>query len=129
MNQLFSASTQYNDYKGTVAADRSDSLSFQDYLKQNELISDGEYLVGYEIVFNENSGQPIPNPGIVAFVGQGGSIADVADQRTQDGVVKLRAVEVFNLPIAEFFRFFKRFNVMFSNDQLKLTGSEYESIY
>lgn len=128
LSQVFTAGTQYNDYTGTVAADRSDNLSFQDYLKDRGLVADGEHIVGYEIVFNENSGQPISKPGIVAFIGQGDSISDVAAQRAQDGVIKLRCVEVSDLPLAEFFRFFKRFNVMFSNDDLKLRGAEYQSV-
>lgn len=32
MDDVFQAGVQYNDFKGTVAADRSDEVSFADYL-------------------------------------------------------------------------------------------------
>lgn len=126
--QRFEAGTQYNDFSGTVAADRSDNLSFNDLLKERRLIRDGEQIVGFEIVFNENADEPIEAPGIVVYLGQGATIDKVAEQRKNDGVIKLRVVEVFDLPIAEFFKYFKRFNVMFSNTSLKLGGTEYVQV-
>lgn len=126
--QRFEAGTQYNDFTGTVAADRSDNLSFNDLLKGRRLIRDGEQIVGFEIVFNENADEPIEAPGIVVYLGQGSTIAKVAEQRKNDSVIKLRVVEVFDLPIAEFFKYFKRFNVMFSNTSLKLGGTEYVQV-
>jgi hypothetical protein len=125
MRQNFKAGTQYNDFVGTVAADRSDNLAFDDLLREKGLMSDAEHLVGFEIVFNENSGQAMPNPGIVAYLGDGNSVDEVADQRDRDGVIKLRAVEVFDLPLAELFAYFKRFDIMFANAGLKLDGQEY----
>jgi len=125
--QSFRAATQYNDYTGTVAADRSDNLSFGDLLVERGLKHADEHVVGFEIVFNENSGQAIPNPGIVAFVGQGSSIAEVAQQMENGGSFKLRAIEV-DLSIADFFRYFKRFNVMLSNSSLKLNDAEFETV-
>lgn len=128
MNQVFQAGTQYNDFEGTVAADRSDNLDFAEYLRSKGLIRDGEHLVGFEIVFNENSGTAMPEPGIVAYLGQREGVDALALQREQDGILDLRAVEVFGLPIADFFAYFKRFNVMFANKGLKLSGTEYRSV-
>ncbi len=125
MRQNFRAGTQYNDFVGTVAADRSDNLAFDDFLREKGLMLDNEHLVGFEIVFNENSGKAMPSPGIVAYLGKGNGIDEVADQRDRDGMIKLRTVEVFDLPLAEFFAYFKRLDIMFANAGLNLDGQEY----
>ncbi|TJU94925.1 MAG: hypothetical protein E5Y12_26370 [Mesorhizobium sp.] len=127
MTQSFIAATQYNDFVGTVAADRADSLDFANYLKGKGLINDDEFLVGFEIVFNENSGSSVPDPGIVAFVGSGHSVDDVAAKKATDGLFKLRNVEVFDLPLADFFAYFKRFNIMLANAALHLSGVEFDT--
>ncbi len=124
MNERFQAGTQYNDFVGTVAADRSDNIAFDDFLRERGLMNEGEHLVGFEVVFNENPSQPVPNPGIVAYVGQGSGVDDVAKQREQDGILKLRSIEVFDLPLSEFFAYFKRFDLKFANAGLKLDGQE-----
>lgn len=128
LNQIFQAGTQYNDFVGTVAADRSDSLDFAEYLRGKGLLRDNEHLVGFEIVFNENSGAAMPNPGIVAYLGQGDGVDAVASQRDRDGIVTLRIVEVDGLPLADFFAYFKRFNVMFANKGLNISGAEYQTV-
>lgn len=38
----FKANTQYNDYKGTVAADRADQDSFSDFLRAKGILKEGE---------------------------------------------------------------------------------------
>lgn len=118
------ASTQYNDFIGTSAADKSDTESFQEYLKSNNLIVSDEFLVGYEIVFNENSGRSIPNPGIVAWVTKGLSRDDV-DRDAQTNGFCLRAIDVQNLTIADFFKYFKRFNVVLSIKGINLNGADF----
>lgn len=128
MTQIFQAGTQYNDFTGTVAADRSDSLSFADYLNEKGLLREGEHVVGFEIVFNENGGNAVPEPGIVAYLGQGAGVDEVSQNWKAGGVLNLRLVEVFDLPLAEFFRYFKRFDVMFSNKSLKMNGAEFQQI-
>lgn len=124
MHQTFKAGTQYNDFVGTVAADRSDNLVFADLLRKKGLMQDDEHVVGFEIVFTENDGRAVPEPGIVAFLGKGSGVDSIAQQK--DGTFELRIVEVFELPLADFFAYFKRFNVMFSNKSLNLDGARYE---
>ncbi|CDN52555.1 Hypothetical protein RG1141_CH01900 [Neorhizobium galegae bv. officinalis bv. officinalis str. HAMBI 1141] len=128
MRQTFEANTQYNDFVGSVAADRSDVKSIEDLLRARQLIGNNEQVVGFEIVFNENDGRPMPDPGIVVFLAKGQGIDDVARRKESDGVFKVRLVEVFDLPIADFFAFFKRFKVMFANKSLKLHGTEFEEV-
>lgn len=43
------ASVQYNDYKGTIAADRSDDIRIREILEQKGLISDTERLIGVKL--------------------------------------------------------------------------------
>lgn len=45
-NEHFKASTQYNDYKGTVAADRADQDSFSDFLRAKGILKDDEIVKG-----------------------------------------------------------------------------------
>ena len=42
----FKANTQYNDYKGTVAADRADQDSFSDFLRAKGILKEGEIVKG-----------------------------------------------------------------------------------
>lgn len=126
MSQSFKASTQYNDLVGSVAADRSDNLAFAEFLKEQKLMAEDEFIVGFEITFNENDSRPVPDPGIVVFLAEGDSVDSIARQKAADGVFKLRSVEVFDLPLADFFAYFKRFNVMFANKSLNLHGEQYD---
>lgn len=127
MSQIFKAATQYNDFVGSAAADRSDNLSLLDLLKKRNLFREGEIVVGFEIVFNENSSSPVPSPGIVLFLGPGGTVEDVAKQRDGDGVFQLRSVEIFDITLADFFAYFKRFNVMLANKSVGLSGQPYRA--
>lgn len=122
--QNFTAETQYNVFIGTSAVDISDTLNFVDYLKEHSLIESNEFLVGYEIVFNENSGRSIPQPGIIAWVTTASNYEDALNKGKSEGYT-LRPIDVQNLDIADFFKYFKRFNVMFSKKGIGLHGNDF----
>lgn len=105
------ASTQYNDFEGTAAADIGDNKSLKEWLVSKSLMSEAEVILGVEIVFNENSGRAIPDPGIVAYVADG-PVDRILDAQNDGTRVEIRAIDIPDLPIAEFFAFYKRFNVV-----------------
>jgi len=100
---IFKAGVQYDDFKGGVAADRADDISFLDYLIENNLAKEGERLAGYRLCFSGNQEHEIEKPGIVAYLFE----ADGFEERP----TAIRAVEV-DLTTAKLFSFFKRFDLV-----------------
>lgn len=98
----FQAGVQYNDFTGTVAADRADSLSMHKYLVQHEHAKTDERIVGYRIGFGGNDGKEIESAGLVVYLCEGDY--DPSPRR-------VRAVEV-PMTSAQFFSFFKRFDMV-----------------
>jgi len=117
---IFTAGVQYNDLKGSVAADRSDNLSIVDYLTNLGLTKPDERVVGYRTAFGGNPGEDI-NPGVVFYL-QAGSFDDPA--------TTIRAIDV-DMPIEKFFSFFKRFDMVMTVkgetfDNMQVDGPHYE---
>ena len=55
--EKFSASVQYGDLKGSAAADRADRGNADDWLKNNGLKQEGEFLLGITLYVGENHGK------------------------------------------------------------------------
>lgn len=110
---VFSASVQYNDFKGSVAADRSDNLSLSAYLVEQELIKSDERVVGCRISFGGNSGDEVDH-GIVFYL-QGGSFDEPSDT--------IKAIET-DMPIQKLLSFFKRFDMVMSIDGNSFEGTK-----
>ena len=116
----FTAGVQYNDFKGSVAADRADNVGLDDYLSGLGLAKPGERFVGCRISFNENSGREI-SPGVLVYL-QAGSFDDPAST--------IRAIDV-KMPTQKFFSFFKRFDMVMTVkgqtfDHTEVDGPHYE---
>lgn len=109
----FEAGVQYNDFKGTAAADRADELSFRDYLKEVGLCSADEIVVGIRIGFAGNHGREMETVGVVAYLFAGGSAGG-------DAPKDVRAVEV-DITTAKLFSFFKRFDMVMTTKGLDLS--------
>jgi hypothetical protein len=107
----FIASVQYNDFKGTAAADISDTESMHNYLVGLGLAEGDERVIGYRISFNGNHGKEF-EPGVLIYL-QKGSFD------TPDRVV--RAVDL-EMAGAKFFSFFKRFSLVLMRDGLDLSN-------
>lgn len=107
----FVASVQYNDFKGTVAADRSDTESMAQYLAEKGLATDGERVIGYRISFNGNHGKEY-EPGVLIYL-QKGSF------NNPEKVI--RAVEI-EMSASKLFSFFKRFSLVLMQDGLDLSN-------
>lgn len=91
----FKASAQYNDWKGTAAADDADQDDFSDYLRSIGKLAEHEIVVGISFYSAPNFTH------INAFISDG-----------QDG---LRRITV-PMSVADFFQKFKRFSIYISRD-------------
>lgn len=107
----FVASVQYNDFKGSVAADRSDTDSMKEYLVEHGHAMGDERVIGCRISFNENHGDEY-EPGVLIYL-QKGSF-DEPDN-------SIRAVDI-EMSGPKFFSFFKRFCLVLMQDGLDLSN-------
>ncbi|WJI35018.1 hypothetical protein NDO58_11165 [Klebsiella sp. ZYC-1] len=103
-NEHFKASTQYNDYKGTVAADRADQDSFSDFLREQGILKDGEIVKGISFYNAEH------------FFDVEAYILDQAGELRREKV---------NIALDDFFNKFKRFSIKMSRDG-EFDGQEIE---
>jgi hypothetical protein len=107
----FVASVKYNDFKGTVAADSSDTESMAQYLVGRGLATNDERVIGYRISFIGNHGKEY-EPSILIYL-QKGSFDD------PEKVV--RAVEI-EMTAPKLFSFFKRFSLVLMQVGLDLSN-------
>jgi hypothetical protein len=112
----FNAGVQYNDFKGTVAADISDNVALADYLVSLGKAEKGERVVGFRIASGENRGTPVTEVSLVAYLLRSTELAPAP--------ATVRAVEVSVTP-GKALAFFKRFDLVatlhgmdFSNTQV-----------
>ena len=121
MREKFTASVQYNDFKGTVAADVHDSKPLSEWLKEQGLIREGEHIVGISIYSGEIHNKPLEQMtlGLNAYV----RTSDVSHEdfvealNNQPDDSLLRKVEVQMSP-AQFFALFKRFEITMSRKNI-----------
>src|SRR2546423_1881060 len=104
----FKASTQYNDWVGTSAADNADQNDFRDWLLQQGHMQQGEFLVGLGFFAGENHGthqDPISCFALFAQNANHDTVKNMIDGA--NGPVQLRRVD-FDMDLADFFGKFKR---------------------
>lgn len=118
--EYFTAGVQYDDYKGTVAADDADFNSLQKYLDSKKLIKPDEALVGIEVWSGESKDRPIT---VRAFMFSSNGQTTIDDAIQAPGPLSVRAIELEMQP-DEFFAFFKRFNIYMSSGKGMLDGVE-----
>ncbi len=109
---IFQAGVQYNDFEGSVAADKSDTKALIEFLKQQGLANEAERLVGIRIAFNENAEREIHSPGVVAYLVESEEFVQTPES--------VRAVEI-DIPIAILFSFFKRFDLVMTKRAMDLS--------
>ncbi|MBO9405967.1 hypothetical protein J7399_00890 [Shimia sp. R9_1] len=112
---LFEAGVQYNDLKGTVAADRSDVERLRDFAAAIEPIEEGEVIVAQRLSIGENHGREVSTVGVVIYLASG--------PITSTELKQVRSIE-FEMPISEFFKYFKRFDLVMVNKGLDLSSTE-----
>lgn len=112
----FLASAQYDDFKGTVAADNADHTSAYDWLKENGHIERHEILLGIKMFAGENHGkqeEPVRVRFYVASLGDDRSMSEM--EEADDITTNLRTVET-DMSLHDFFGLFKQFSVALSRD-------------
>lgn len=115
----FEASVQYDDFKGEVACDRSDTLSLKNYLMSHKLAADEEYVIGFRIHSNGLTSDPVKSVSMVVYL---------SGQPYDEGLKKIRAVDVEMTP-GEALSYFKRFDLVATNgldtDGVEVDGPHY----
>ncbi|WP_423383531.1 hypothetical protein [Burkholderia sp. LMG 32019] len=66
--ETFQASTQYGDWRGSAAADRSDATTLADLLLERGLRTDDEFLVGAELYVGENHDNTLAHTIVAAYL-------------------------------------------------------------
>jgi len=107
--EIFTASVQYNDLLGTVAADRADEDDLESQLIDTGVIVEGEDLIGID-VYTSDSMQDDDNPIWVT----------VLIKNEEDDSIREHRME---MTPEEFFSYFKRFNIKISSSG-ELTDEE-----
>jgi len=128
MSGVFQAGTQYGDWKGTAAADEpgADNAFDELFKATGEVEPDKEIIIGFEFYNIEGTiylagyfhRKPAEN--------KSGWYPTLNEEfQSQTGPIKVKKVRV-EITLEQFFRYFKRFNVVLVNNALDITGREYE---
>lgn len=121
---IFRASVQYGDFKGTASADRADKNDASKWLSEQGLKQEHEFLVGITLFVGENHGaheDPTHVNFLLADRGEHDTVKAAID--SANGAFAVRSVRV-DMPIADFLALFKRFSIYISNHGM-LDGKEY----
>jgi hypothetical protein len=128
MSVGFQAGTQYGDWKGTAAADEHGADTTFDELFEatGKVEPDKEIMIGFEFYYIEGSfylagyfhRKPAEN--------ESGWYPTLNEEfQRQDAPIKVKKVRV-EITLEQFFKYFKRFNVVLVDSALDITGREYE---
>lgn len=133
MTERFQAGTQYGDWNGTAAADEFggniDDKFDELFEATGKVDPDKEIMIGFEFYYSEGmflcSGyfHPLPEEN------DGGYYPTLNRnfQKDQINPIQVKQVRV-ELTLEEFFKYFKRFNVVLIKGALDIVGREYEVI-
>jgi hypothetical protein len=124
--KVFKASVQYNDLKGSAAADRADMTDAAKWLKDNGHITN-EYVVGISMWVGENKGiyrDPVSVKFLVSSLNGYDNIPEML--QASNDPIKVREIRI-DMNIADFFTLFKRFEITLSNDGI-IEGRTYAAI-
>ena len=116
MTEIFDGSVQYNDWKGTAAADNNFGATILKILSDQKLIAAGEILIGVSLYTGENG-----------FISISAYLTDAAGAETKkdldaNQIPTVKKVDVDNLSVEQFLSTFKRFNVVMSRKGMNLIG-------
>ncbi|WP_028763730.1 hypothetical protein [Shewanella colwelliana] len=124
--EIFKASVQYNDLKGSAAADRADMTDAAKWLKDKGHITN-EFVVGISMWAGENHGAH-RDPVSVKFLVSGLNGYDNIPEMLQASGEPMQVREIrIDMNLTDFFALFKRLEITLSNDGL-IEGKTYTSI-
>jgi len=115
------ASVQYGDWEGTAAADGFHSTDFSEYLRDNHLINENEFLLAISFYAGEHGFISVR-----ALVLEKDASYDSVKSflKSSHGPLKLREISV-DVSMEKFFTLFKRFSVVLTWRGLDLRDREY----
>ena len=123
--ETFRASVQYNDWKGTAAADDADQNSIRKLLRERGALSDDDFLIGIELWLGEMHGDEVERPSVSALIIDAEDFEEAKRLLNETGdPLPVKRVEL-ELSMEEFLLLFKRFAVSLSWQDFDLTGREY----
>lgn len=114
MEQQFKASVQYNDLKGSVAADEADKTSISKWLTEKGLINADEHVLGISMCAGENHGSHRDPVSVIFLVSDRKGYNNIPEMiESTDGPMQVKKVGM-DMNITDFFALFKRFEVTMS---------------
>ena len=114
MERLFKAKTESNNFKGSSAADESDSHKPEKWLRDNGYINDGEFVTGIDFSFQENHEENSDLVNVQFLVFKSESLENITKIITQKyDPLALRKIDV-QMNFKEFFFLFKHLNITLS---------------
>lgn len=113
--ETFKASVQYNDLKGSVAADDADQTDARKYLEDRGLINNSEFIVGISMWAGENHGKHDDPVSVRFLVSDLKGYSDLPEMLDAEGEgVGLREIQQ-DMNLLDFFALFKRLELKLSN--------------
>lgn len=111
----FHAIVQYGDWKGTASADDHDNTGLRNYLERENLINEGELLIGIEMWSGEVHAPTQEDEIYVrALLATDEGYDNISAAVESGNPLKVREVEL-RLKLNVFFGLFKRFAISISN--------------
>ena|SRR5260221_5952223 len=129
----FEASVQYGDWEGTAHADNADRDEIHECLREKGLMEPSDFLLGIDFYMTgemRGDDRKLDAPMIRCFfLEQRGPTFESVQSAVGsiDGPIPVVARDV-KLTLLDFFRLFKRFNVVLTARDLSLGGREYMEI-
>lgn len=111
----FNAGVQYDDFKGTVAADVSDNNALSNHLVTLGQAQSDERVIAFRIASGENQGVPVTEVSLVAYL--------LRSTEFEPAPAAVRAVEVRITP-GEALAFFKRFDLVATRRGVDLSNAD-----
>jgi hypothetical protein len=112
---IFEPSVQYQDFSGSIAADRGDRETIDHWIDARNLLQQGELVCGISLSIGENHGEEIVNPvSVIIYLAEANSIVSLCEQITSiNGPLAVRRVETV-MTFPEFISLFKRLSLTLS---------------
>ena len=127
MDGKFTAGVQYDDWRGSAAADGADQADIHKFLEGKKLINTGEFVVGIELYVGAPGIDGDPYVGASAFVVKGADHGAALSEMGR-GKFDARKIDLETETLNDFFRLFKRFNIKIMKKGLNLDGREYREV-
>lgn len=115
--EKFSARVQYNDYKGTTAADKQQINNVYKYLEMKQLRNKNEFIMGISLSTHDLALNPAYELSVRFFLSDLQGANDVPTLIKSKNPLSVKEVKI-DMSYREFFQLFKRFNLTLSLDGL-----------